>query len=275
MTLGAMWELYKLQGSWLRLTPSSRRIYEQGVSYWGKLANMEADKITRPMVLDFRDDNYDNKARCRLGLMMVNTVMQFGYDHGYCQANPARGISGMPPKTGWKRWTKEELDKVLDKASVPIRNAILLALYTGQRRSDLARMRWDNYDGKYIHIIQQKTRKPLAIPVHPLLKIELERMMKERITECAYILTSVSGWQWAPDYLTATMTKTAKAAGVDKVLHGLRKTTASVLAELGCSPFEIAAITGQSLKEVISYSKEADQKIMAQRAIDRWAMQYA
>lgn len=275
MKISALWELYKLRPGWTKATNSTRRIYYQSFEYIEEFMDMDADKITRPMVLDFRDRHYDERARCRMGVKMLALLMQFGYDRGYCKANPARGINGMPPKVGWLRWDKEEVEAVLGSASTPIRNAIILALYTGQRRSDIARMRWDNYDGKFIHVIQQKTRKPLAIPVHPLLKVELERMANENVKGSPYILTTSSGVRWSPDYLSTRMTKEAKAAGVTKVLHGLRKTTASLLAELGCTPYEIAAITGQSLREVFNYTRVTDQKALAQKAMDRWSEQYA
>ena len=162
------------------------------------------------------------------------------------------------------------MDKVLEIAPRHVRHAIMLALYTGQRRSDLIKMRWDNYDGTYIHIIQIKTKKRLSIPVHPILKEELEIMQEARGTS-PYILTHSYGDGWEKAAFSRVISKWSKAAGGDNVLHGLRKTTAARLAELGCTPHEIAAITGQSMKEVMNYTAEADQKILANSAIERWS----
>jgi integrase len=54
--------------------------------------------------------------------------------------------------------------------------------------------------------------------------------------------------------------------------HGLRKASASRLAELGCSPHVIQAITGhRTLKEVERYTRAADQKRLAGRAMERMA----
>jgi len=53
-------------------------------------------------------------------------------------------------------------------------------------------------------------------------------------------------------------------------VHGLRKAAAARLAELGCSEFEIMAITGhQTSKEVTRYTKEASQKLRAASALAR------
>jgi len=60
------------------------------------------------------------------------------------------------------------------------------------------------------------------------------------------------------------------------VTHGIRKAAARRLAEAGCSANEIAAITGHaSLEEVARYTKAAEQRRLAQSAIDRLAKQEA
>jgi integrase len=64
----------------------------------------------------------------------------------------------------------------------------------------------------------------------------------------------------------------AAKAGVARGLspHGLRKATARRLAEAGCTPHQIAAITGhQSLKEVERYTRGADQRRLAASAVVR------
>jgi integrase len=52
--------------------------------------------------------------------------------------------------------------------------------------------------------------------------------------------------------------------------HGLRKAAARRLAEAGCTEHEIASITGHaSLREIVRYTKAADQKRLARSAIDK------
>lgn len=58
-------------------------------------------------------------------------------------------------------------------------------------------------------------------------------------------------------------------AGVQAKLgpHGLRKAAARRLAEAGCTPSEIQAITGHNtLSEVERYTREANQKLLAESA---------
>lgn len=268
MRLREIAELYKTTPAWLRLTPSSRRIYYDGFRHIeAEFMDMNVDRITRPMVLDFRDKNYDRKAKCRIGISTLAMLLQYAYDHGYVSDNPAKGVRDLPKKEGYDRWSQRDIDKVMAIAPQPVKDIIYVAVYTGQRRSDIIRMRWDNFDGQYIHIIQKKTRKPLAIPVHPLLMKELVRMKGDGQ---GTILKTATGQQWSDDYATKVVRDAAEKVGVKKSLHGLRKTTASVLSELGCTHHEIAAVTGQSLQHVIAYTKGADQKHLAMKAIERW-----
>src|SRR5262249_10288541 len=52
--------------------------------------------------------------------------------------------------------------------------------------------------------------------------------------------------------------------------HGLRKAASVRLAEAGCTPHEIAAITGHaSLKEIVRYTQTADRKRLAKTAMEK------
>ena len=52
--------------------------------------------------------------------------------------------------------------------------------------------------------------------------------------------------------------------------HGLRKAAARRLAEAGCTEHEIGAITGHaSLREIVRYTKAADQKRLAVAAMEK------
>lgn len=60
-------------------------------------------------------------------------------------------------------------------------------------------------------------------------------------------------------------------AGLEELsVHGLRKTASAVLAQNGCTEQEIMAITGHSTsKEVIRYTKSANQRVRAANAMKK------
>jgi len=60
------------------------------------------------------------------------------------------------------------------------------------------------------------------------------------------------------------------AAVCSVTCFGLRKAAAARLAELGCTEQEIMSITGhKTSKEIARYTKSANQKVRAERAIDK------
>jgi integrase len=239
-----------------------------------RFMEMDADKITRPMIIDFRDENYHRGGSCNSALDILRMILRFGYDRGLCNHNHAASMKGVPILKHHARWTDEEIEAFLKVATPEARAILMMALYTGQRQSDLYRMSWAQYDGTGFRLHQMKTRRVLFIPVHPELKKELEKLWERRkpVNPVPYILTTSTGCPWTRVYMREMVAKTLKKAGITgKSLHGLRKTTAAKLAEIGCPPHLIGSITGHTtLKEIMAYTAEADQVRMAKDAMNKW-----
>jgi len=142
----------------------------------------------------------------------------------------------------------------------------LLALYTGQRRGDLAAMTWHARRGGSIHVVQEKTGEALEIPEHSALAAELGAVERQSIM----ILHQPSGRPFAPGVFGDWFARAIDDAGLpdECVLHGLRKSAAAALAEAGCTDREIMAVTGHRTAAMVShYVKSADQKRLAKSAM--------
>jgi integrase len=145
-------------------------------------------------------------------------------------------------------------------------------LYTGQRRSDIVQMGRQHIRDGILHLRQQKTGAPLAIPLHPALQAVLNATVSEHLT----FLTTRGGSPFTPAGFTNWFREVCNEAGLPKGIsaHGLRKAACRRLAEAGCSANVIAAISGhRSLNEVQRYTAAADQLRMARAGIE--AMQEA
>lgn len=282
MKLKSIAALYTSSPEWYELAPNSRIVYLRGIRYLAIFMDMDADDITRPMIIKFKDDMYEKPATCRIGLITLNNILRYGYDRGLCNHNHASTMRHMPKTKPIPRWTDAECEKFDAAAPLHIRAAFRLALYTGQRKSDLIRMQWEQYDGKYIRVLQQKTKRVLRIPVHPILKATLDemkekgpfiRMGRRKRVQSPYILYNFYGDPWTLPSLQYSVKELCRKIGIEnRTFHGLRKTTAAKLAEAGCSPHLIGSITGhRSLSELMSYTDGADQMKMAEEAIARWA----
>lgn len=178
-------------------------------------------------------------------------------------------------------YTEAQAQHAMTAWPEPERRAAVLAYWIGQRRGDLAALRWDQYDIRagVIRLQPQKTRRrreakglgPLVIPVPPVLRLELARWRREA-PEATHILTSSTGRPWSYGGLINVIRRRLKAEGWDTKagLHGLRKRSAEVLAEHGASASEIAAARGwDTLGMVELYTRGADQEKMARAAIRR------
>jgi integrase len=119
--------------------------------------------------------------------------------------------------------------------------ALMLLHYTGQRVSDVVRMRWGDYDGERIKVRQLKTGAQLSIRCHSRLKAVLDRA--GRASE--FMLTTRYGKGYQAHGLCGMIRMEAARIGAPECsAHGLRCNAATALAEAECSVHEIMSITG-------------------------------
>jgi integrase len=194
-------------------------------------------------------------------------------------------ISG-DPSTGIKRTKVGEVRSFTDdeirqyENHWPIgtkqRTAFALMLYTGQRRSDVHRMIWQDISHKTgrIKVIQQKTGVKIQVPLHRDLLVVLEKARHNHVT----IVNTEYGKPFTVDGFSSFMRDAIRAAGLplDCQPHGLRKAAGRRLAEAGCTTKQIMAVLGhKSLAEAERYTKEADQIRLATDAMSRLEEQTA
>ena len=134
-------------------------------------------------------------------------------------------------------------------ASEPLRLAMILALWTGQRQDDLLRLPWSAYDGQTIRLKQTKTGARVTVPVGAPLKAALDASKKRG----PLILLNTRGRAWTANGFHASWRKACTAAEVsDVTFHDLRGTAVLRLFLAGGTEAEIATITGHSLRDVRS-----------------------
>ncbi len=200
---------------------------------------------------------------------VLRRVMQLAVKQKLRKDNPLVGIE--PFKVGSHHtWTDAELKQYEDKWRLGKRQrlAYALLLYTGQRVGDVAKMNRADVSEGLIHVVQQKTGADIWVPIHH----DLQRAMKALPAKGLTLIGDASGRPVKRAALSALMRGAIKDAGLSKqcVSHGLRKAAMRRLAEAGATANQIASISGhRTLKEVERYTRAADQKTMAQAAMDK------
>lgn len=186
--------------------------------------------------------------------------------------NPARPVKALKtPEGGFKTWQEAEIARFEAAHPVGTKARLLfdLALYTAQRRSDLAAMGPQHIERGRIRVRQLKTSKTLLIPIHPRLA---ESIAATETGHFAFVAkrngnayTKESLGNWFRD----------QCAGLDLddySLHGLRKAASRRMAEVGLSNQLIKSITGHVTdSEVARYTRDAEQQTMADLAIESMA----
>jgi len=266
-SLGAVLRLYYGSPEWAATKDSTKRSRIIYLKELERIEQIPLKELRRRVILQFRDTLARTRGTGAANqfIQSASAFLSWALDREWVEANAAARI-GMLPYKPFPAWTKEMTRDAIQKLPPHLSRVVVLALFTGQRRSDLCAMKWSDIRANAIHVVQQKTGTELWIPVHPALRSAMENW--PRTSE--HILTGIRGGRLTIYNVTRSMNAAQERGIIPKGfnVHGLRKLAATLLAEAGCSTHEIAAITGhKTLKMVEHYTRSVDQRRMAEDAI--------
>jgi integrase len=200
-----------------------------------------------------------NLGAANLMLAVTNIIFKFALSRDMIGTNPCKGIE-RHQLGGHDPWPVSLVELGLRADEPLVRKGVALLYFTAQRIGDVCRMRWADTANGLLRVTQEKTGKPLTIPMHSRLVSILGK--PEGIT----LLGQPIGTETLRRHIKAW----ARQQGHEIVPHGLRKNAVTALLEAGCSVVETAAISGQSQAMVEYYSRSINQEAMAGAAILKW-----
>ena len=121
---------------------------------------------------------------------------------------------------------------------------IKLLILTGQREAEIGGLRWDEVHDEYISLPAQRTKNgrahivPLADPAKAILA---KFQASDRIHVFGRVDTGFTGWGYAKRQFDDHIAKTKKPLA-HWVIHDLRRTVVTRMAELGVQPHIIEAV---------------------------------
>lgn len=287
-TFGALIAAYKASPEWKQRSPRTIKEAERHLAYIAaKWAPLLVDGVEPKHVISLRDTRAETPADANNLIRSLSALLGWASLRGWRRDNPCSRVPKLKIGEGWSPWSWEAIDHFKTHAQPRMWQAAALALYTGQRLSDVVAMRWSDIDKGLISVVQGKTGKKLWIPIHKELQLLLDAI-KSHATAApeskvidltvadATILTSSRGGAWTVDGFKASwadelnreVMKTLRDQRL--VFHGLRKSAVVFLLEAGCTDAETAAITGQSRDMVEHYAKQVNQRRLAAAAILKW-----
>ncbi|MFP6771455.1 MAG: tyrosine-type recombinase/integrase [Alphaproteobacteria bacterium] len=266
----------------------SRKEYEDGLAdIKATWPDRSVKTIERYHILEYRDIMQREWAPSRVNgaIKILRRLLNFSIDRGYgLTHNPGLKIKNLKTGDGdgFGPWKEEAIDVALDGLVGISRTVFYLAYFTGQRSSDILKMKWADIAGKEIHVVQDKTGAELWVPLHPDLQAELAITERRGETIVAAELiradghpSNTAGQPISGRALHHYWGEERNRLGLrgnrfENTLHGLRKNATINLLEAGCTNSEAKAITGHRTDVMVNlYSEKVNQRRQAREAMDK------
>lgn len=205
-------------------------------------------------------------------LVVLRKMIVVALDEEWIEVDPTWKLSYRPEYKGWRAWTETEMEMFEKRWKVgsAARTAYAIALWLGNRRSDVARLEWAWFDWKRnsVSLETKKGGKDLVLPITPMLREALEPLPRDK----EHVLLNGYGNPFSEKSLTGMMAHWTKLAGMPKgcTMHGLRKTLGKMLAESGASTRQLMDTLGHDdIAHAELYSREADQERLARDGMNK------
>lgn len=223
----------------------------------------------------------------RIVLICLRKLITVALDEEWIESDPTYRMTRSPATDGHKAWPLPVMEKYEKKWGIgtPQRTAYALALWLGNRVSDVTRLRWDHLTTKTVAIdgdvreidgfefVQFKGRKrkggkPIFLPITPMLARELAPLPRNTDT----VLVSSRKKPYGDASLSTRMAQWCEKAGIEAgyTMHGLRKALGVKLAEADASTRQIMESLGHNnIAYAELYSREANQIRLAVQAMEK------
>jgi integrase len=271
-TWAALVASYKASPRYTKLAAGTKRKYDSVLKQIvEKNGDKDMRKVTRQEIRAIHAKYADTPRTADLHIQVLRILLKWAEQElEWISKNPAMGIELFGPQKEFKPWP-EAAQKAYRSASSAQTDDIALTFFmlgtgTGQRAEDCCQMRWDQYDGEFIEVIQDKTKEQIWVACPAFLREYLDNLPKRG----RYIMPKNFKEPLGYNVVFKRFEKVREAAGEickGLVPHGWRFTAAVALAEAGCSDAEIQSVTGhRTLKMVQKYRAQANQKRLSKQA---------
>ena len=206
-------------------------------------------------------------------LAVLRTLLEFGVPRGYRGDNPAIGIKQLKVEdSGHRPWSDASYRYVMEYAPEHLRRMAFLGRVTGQRVSDLVKMRPADLAHDGINVRIGKLRdKPNFVP---LTAAQMTEIKSWSVCDMEFFIATPKGRkQFSPLYLSILWNRwrneMAPIRDLEMTIHGLRATMIDDLRRTGTEDGAIADEIGMSVGMVSRYLRFADKTASARASRDR------
>jgi integrase len=238
------------------------------------LGAVSVHDIRPALVQAFLDGLADRSGKQEVALKVLRQVERWAIVRDLLPQPITTGVEIAGSDGGHKPWKDEHVALAEQFARRGFDRIVTLAANTGQRGSDVVKMRWQDIEiigGRPgINIVQQKTGLTLWIPFTQPLIAALETW--ERAP--GFIVRRPSGLPWTRPRMSSEWAEErrmnlalAPLESDGLVLHGLRATACIRLSRAGATTRQISDWIGMSEKMVCRYTRFSEQQQNAIAAV--------
>lgn len=265
-TIAALLDAYLTAPAFLGLGEGTQDQYRRALklarSAWGALPAKGLRPVHVRAVMDGLADQ-PGKANNFLGTMRALSAWARARD--FVEHSLTEGVKPYPKVNGHKPWTDAQIACAHENFTGAVRRGVMLALYTGQRGSDVVRLGWTDVDDGGFRLRQRKTKRGVWCPIVPELADEMATWEKRPGPFVTLPDGSVYERKLLSKHFAAARDEFPVMKGT--TLHGLRSTAVIRLRREGLSTGQIGDIIGMSLAMIERYCRFADQKTGGQAAL--------
>ncbi|NOX40759.1 MAG: tyrosine-type recombinase/integrase [Alphaproteobacteria bacterium] len=98
----------------------------------------------------------------------VSKIFSWGVPRGFSTINPAAHLDRIQSGESYEPWPTWALEKFIAQGQWHMTRALLMALYTGQRRGDVLAMTFQDIRDGVWHLSQGKTGNKVPVSLHPI-----------------------------------------------------------------------------------------------------------
>lgn len=291
-SLKAAYTRLKETREWYDLDDKSKRRYQQTIERVlsipvgrGVMGDGPVEELKRNHVKYILDQFRDTPHMERIVLICIRKLVYVAIDEEWIETDPTYNIKRNPKTDGHKAWPLDVMARYEHYWQIGTRQrtAYALALWLGNRASDICRLKWSNLTTKtiiengtvreiegfeFVQFKGRKSGKTLFLPITPMLNEALAPL--DRSSEAVLLASHNKPYKDAT--LTVRMSEWCAKAGIPAgyTLHGLRKALGVKLAEADASTRQLMETLGHNnIAFAELYSREASQIRLAVQGMDK------
>lgn len=207
----------------------------------------------------------------------ISVMMSWAFEAKHVARNPVEKMRKLSRKKDVVErigWTEHQIEFALRYAPRPIRDGIVIGLYTGQRLGDVCRLRKNQCVGPVVRLRQSKTGTPLdIIATGPLVDLIARRRGANSPDDAQELLLREDGQPYTERLFSEHLRDWLDEQGwEDLSFHGLRYAAAGTLNEAGATVATITSILGhRTYQMALKYLAQREEQKRAAALLEEAA----